>query len=273
MLIKRSFFVGFLLISTLVQRVGPGHAQPAPQPSSPVEQEFKRHLNKALELYKTGRFAEAIESFEQAYKLKQIPAILYNLGQAHRKLGHGQDALRYFHLYEQTNPDLSAEERTTLKLQIDGANALVKALDPRQTATEPAPPPAASVEPPEPPPAPLCPVAPAAPPVICPKVVEPPPFRLRRGFYVGVGLSAGLAVTGIAIGAVALSRSRDLKALVDPSVDEFNSRNAEIRSLSASTDVLLIGAALSFGVTMAVTTLPPLLSKKRGEREAKKEPL
>lgn len=272
MLLKRILFLVFILISTSVQRVGSGHAQPAPQPSPPVEQEFKRHLNKALELYKAARFAEAIESFEQAYKLKQIPAILYNLGQAHRKLGHGQEALRYLHLYEQTNPDLSAEERATLKLQIEGANALIKALDPRQTATESPPPPAAPVEPPEPPPAPLCPVTPAAPPVLCPKEKEPPPFRFRRGFYVGVGLSAGLAFTGLAIGAVALSRSRDLAAAVDPSIEEFNSRNAEVRSLSATTDVLLIGAALSFGVTMAVTTLPQLLGKKRGEREATKGP-
>jgi tetratricopeptide (TPR) repeat protein len=259
-LIKRILFVVFILLGTLVQRVGPGHAQPAPQPSPLVEQEFKRHLNKALELYKATRFAEAIESFEQAYKLKQIPAILYNLGQAHRKLGHGQEALRYFHLYEQTNPDLSAEERMTLKLQIEGANALVKALQP--TAPESAPPPAAAAEPAEPPPAPLCPVEPAAPPVVCPKAIPPPAFRLRRGFYVGVGISAGLAVTGLVIGAVALARSRDLEAAVDPLADAWDRRNAEVRGLSATTDVLLIGAALSFGVTVAVTTLPQLLGKK-----------
>jgi len=83
------------------------------------------HARRGVALYNLGKYEEAIEEFEDAYKAFQSDALLFNLAQAHRKLGHCDRALTYYHQYlagtptpalaqqvEKLLPDLEAACRT-----------------------------------------------------------------------------------------------------------------------------------------------------------------
>ena len=48
--------------------------------------------------------AAAIEAFQRAYDLRQLPRLLLNIGQAHRKLGHAREALESYRLYLRAEP-------------------------------------------------------------------------------------------------------------------------------------------------------------------------
>jgi tetratricopeptide (TPR) repeat protein len=63
---------------------------------------FERQVSAAQKLYVAGDYAGAIHELESAYQLKSDPRILFNLGKAHRKLGHTREALAYFERYRDT---------------------------------------------------------------------------------------------------------------------------------------------------------------------------
>jgi len=83
------------------------------------------HARRGVALYNLGKYEEAIDEFEDAYKAFQSDALLFNLAQAHRKLEHCDRALTYYHQYlagsptpalaqqvEKLLPDLEAACRT-----------------------------------------------------------------------------------------------------------------------------------------------------------------
>lgn len=69
----------------------------------PLADEFRVHYRRSVELYKAQDYAAAIAAMQRAYKLKPITRLLYNLGQAHRKLQQRREAITYFELYLQTD--------------------------------------------------------------------------------------------------------------------------------------------------------------------------
>ena len=83
-------------------------------------------------------FAKAIESFEEAYRLKPDPVFLYNLAQSHRLLDQHERAL-YFYAYLRTSPD--APNRSEVEGRIATLEKVVatqkEAAKPPDTALEP----------------------------------------------------------------------------------------------------------------------------------------
>jgi hypothetical protein len=49
--------------------------------------------------YNLGKWQESVEEFERAYQLSGDAALLFNLGQAHRQLGHRSESLRFYRAY------------------------------------------------------------------------------------------------------------------------------------------------------------------------------
>lgn len=78
--------------------------------------DFRGHYEHGLKLYSDERYAEAAVEFEAAYHLKQLPRLLFNLGQCHRNLGNTREALRYYELYQvkESNP------KPGLKAELEG---------------------------------------------------------------------------------------------------------------------------------------------------------
>src|SRR5262252_5705363 len=113
--------------------------------------EAKKHTEKATELHKEGKFAEALVELQAAYKLEPKQSdLLYAIGQVYSKMGDCTEAKSHFEQYLAKN---KKDKRVATVVQ--------EAIE----ACKPAPPPA-PVEPPKPaePPPPAVEAAPPAPP-------------------------------------------------------------------------------------------------------------
>lgn len=142
---------------------------------------FDEHTDRAIALYQEQRFEEAIAEFQAAYALRQWPRLLFNIGQAHMRLGHAREALGYYEQYLRVQPDPPPEAKEELERAMAQARALLEPPRP----PKPAPPPPQLLPPP-------------------PRPAPPPPRpSIARAWWLwtGVGLLAGAAVTAGVLGA------------------------------------------------------------------------
>jgi tetratricopeptide (TPR) repeat protein len=162
----------------------------------------KAHYQKATAHFAVGEYHDAALEYEEAFKLKQDPAILFNAAQSFRLAGENQQALLLYNniikLYPGTQYARDSKER-------------IEKLAQATTAPPPAMPPPVTPIPPTvpvvvaPPPA----IEPAAPPtgasatVISsppPSTNEAHPVYTRWWFWTAVGVvAAGAVITAIAI--------------------------------------------------------------------------
>ena len=59
----------------------------------------REHFKSAQLHYSLGEFEEAVKEFREAYRLRQEPAILFNIAQGYRQLGRYSDAYFYYRQY------------------------------------------------------------------------------------------------------------------------------------------------------------------------------
>jgi hypothetical protein len=119
--------------------------------------EAQRHFDAAIAHYKAQEFAEAVDEFEAAYKLRPEPEWLYNLGQACRLARQWDKALDYYQKYLAEVPD--AENRPAVEQRIAEVQKQRAATHTAETAPPPASAPASAPE--SVPPAAVAPVPPA----------------------------------------------------------------------------------------------------------------
>jgi hypothetical protein len=84
------------------RRPQPTSPQPQPtprQPEDPQEAEARARFERGLALVQQGRWADAVGELEAARALRAVPPVLFNLGIAHRALGHNQRAIAAFRAY------------------------------------------------------------------------------------------------------------------------------------------------------------------------------
>lgn len=109
-----------VVAALLVPVAGPARARAADaeeppseeKPKSPEQKQAFAHYLRAQELYKLGRYREAIARLEAAVKLDpKAPDLYYNLGVVHEKLGEADDAIVAYEAYLRLlGPDADAEE-------------------------------------------------------------------------------------------------------------------------------------------------------------------
>jgi tetratricopeptide (TPR) repeat protein len=166
--------------------------------------EARDHFVKGTKAFELGAFDEAIAEYAAAYRIKDDPALLYNLGQAHRAANHPAEALRFYRLFLLKVPDTSLRDEVETKI-----TELQKLIDQQKRAQ--------SVPPDQPRPLgstestrvkPLAPAtSPDAAPDATPAVVAAPATRADKPVYkrwwlwttvavavVGVGVGVGLGV-------------------------------------------------------------------------------
>jgi tetratricopeptide (TPR) repeat protein len=127
------------------------------------KQEMKLHYERATRAFDVGKFGEAIDEYGKIYEIGGDPAMLYNIGQAHRLNNQPADALRFYRRYLQRAPHAPNREDVEKKIA-----ELEKIAD--DHGRGPAPP--VVVAPPAPAPA-VVPPVPAAP--AAPAATAPPP--------------------------------------------------------------------------------------------------
>jgi len=97
--------------------------QGAPMKAGAAEQ----HYNRGLAYYESKDYPNAIREFQAAYKIRQLPRILLNIGQVYRKLGMASTALRFYEHYLRVEPKPKPE----IKQEVDRYIAMTRAmLDP-----------------------------------------------------------------------------------------------------------------------------------------------
>lgn len=165
----------------------PAYAAPPP-PKVDEIQVAREHFLKGTRAFELGLYNEAITEYIAAYKAKDDPSILFNLGQSYRLAGRREDALRSYKAYlakspEASNRDLVQQRMAELQKQLESTKA--------------EPPPVAPAPTPPPPPSLALALTTAAAPAAWAVTISPPRLA-RRPLFLG-------GVTLLAVGALALA--------------------------------------------------------------------
>jgi len=118
--------------------------QGAAAPVENGEAGARPHFDRALELYRSGRYAEALEQLEQAAQLDpEGQDLFFNLALVHEKLGQLPQAIAALERFRELETD--EDERERARLSIERLRGAVQAAEvaPRPSAPCPEPPPAA----------------------------------------------------------------------------------------------------------------------------------
>lgn len=115
----------FAAACVLLAAAPPARAQPS-EPPPETKADARKHFDQAQVFYRLGRFDDAVREFEEAYRLYPKPALLFNLGQAHRQAGNTDKAIFFFRQYLDSNPE--AKDRGEIE-------ALIQELEKAKAAT------------------------------------------------------------------------------------------------------------------------------------------
>jgi tetratricopeptide (TPR) repeat protein len=114
--------------------------------------DVRMHFKKGQTHYALGEFEAAIQEFQEAYRLRQEPAILFNLAQSYRQIHQWQHAYFHYRQYLNQKPDAANRAEVEnlieqMKNKMDEEERLAKAEPQKAPAPEAAPPAAVGKEP------------------------------------------------------------------------------------------------------------------------------
>jgi tetratricopeptide (TPR) repeat protein len=178
----------------------------------------KRHYESGADFYERGKLAEAHEEFLAAYRLSNLPDLLYNLGRVAEKRGLAAEAAAYYERFLHESP--KAPDRARIETDIQRL----------RSEAEPAPAPLLDLTSQMPPP--------------------PPPKPRRLPPWPALGLLGGgatLMVIGFGLGGGALSAARQLESM-DRFDEALYSRGQSMNQGAIALDVMG-GLALVGGAT------------------------
>lgn len=223
---------------------------------------------RGVALAKAGDYQRALDEFQRAYELAPHYAVLYNVAQAERALGHSDQALEAFESYLRLGAEqITPERRSEVEVAIEALKAeRSTAKDQPAAPAVVAPAAPAVVAPAEPPPPAVAPVAPerAQKTAESAAVAEPSGGGQRT-------LGYALGVLGLGLGGAAVAHWRwndgrydDWKSAYDAyqerpepgAIDGLNERSQSIERASRVSVGLGVGAAVSFsaGVVLLLTS-------------------
>jgi tetratricopeptide (TPR) repeat protein len=226
------------------------------------------HYVKGTRAYELGLYEEAIAEYTAAYKLKDDPALLFNIGQAHRLAGHPAEALRLYKTYLAKVPD--APNRADVEAKMTDLARQLEQQKQAAATPAPVPAPAPATSAPETGAGTGAPSAEASPPVApanAAPALTPTTTTVAEATSAETGgqgmrlagiatAAAGLALvgTGIVFGVLARQAADDLSELdrnrgvFDPAKEEAGERNQLLAGILIGTGA----AAVATGVVLYV---------------------
>src|SRR5262245_49644213 len=73
-----------------------------PALANEAEKKARAHVTASQQAYNLGNFDEALKELEEAYKLKPVPGLLFNIAQCHRQLHNYERAAFYYNAYAES---------------------------------------------------------------------------------------------------------------------------------------------------------------------------
>jgi tetratricopeptide (TPR) repeat protein len=202
----------------------PTRSPAAAAPAAGGEAGARPHFERALELYRSGHYAEALEELQQAAKLDpKGEDLFFNLALVHEKLGQLPEAIAALERFRELESDTTERERARLSIErLRGAQQAAAAL----------PPPSATCVEQKPPPAPL------------------PPEKAPSVVLIGAASVAVVSfVVGAVFGAKALSDAvHGARTSASLSVTELHERGQR-----AEREALVADVAFALGTASAAT--------------------
>lgn len=110
------------------------HAVAQPAPPANAEEQAKAKFVAGKQSYRLGEYDEAIALWKEAYRLKDNPAFLFNIGQAYREKGDLPKALQFFENYLKEAP-ANASNRSDVEQRVAELKKLIE--DQRASAKRP----------------------------------------------------------------------------------------------------------------------------------------
>src|SRR5258706_1007612 len=89
----------------------------------------REHFLKGTKAFDLGLFDDAIRDYTEAYKLRDDPALLYNIAQSHRLAGHKAESLHFYKIYLSKIPHAPNRDEVIAKI-----DELSKAIDQEKRA-------------------------------------------------------------------------------------------------------------------------------------------
>ncbi len=96
------------------------------KPPAPEQQQADRYFKSGVQLFKEGKFAEALAEFMRAYEIAPHPLVLYNIAGCHRELSHYSDAVSYYERFlAEGKGQVPAARLTAAQSELDGILARI----------------------------------------------------------------------------------------------------------------------------------------------------
>jgi hypothetical protein len=223
------------VIALLVGHVASVHADPATARAKALFKKAELHFS-------LGEFQKALGLYRDAYQQRQLPGLLFNIGQCHRNMKRCDRALFFYKQYLVRKPDAANREAVLKLITLCEAQARAtepasrpapdRATKPAQPVTRPAAPPASRR---------------AAPARVEPTTTAPRAGPSRAWFWASASLAGVLLAGGAATGAVALSKSSQYKDEATPLSrrEELKDDGETLATVSVAT--IIAGAAMALG--------------------------
>jgi hypothetical protein len=87
-------------------------ADPNPNPN-----DAKTRYMSGQSHYNLNEFAEALQDFKEAYRLRPDPAFLFNIAQCERQLGNLEEAIKFYRSYLRNKPDAGNKREIEKKIE------------------------------------------------------------------------------------------------------------------------------------------------------------
>ena len=179
---------------------------------SPFKAMAKNHYKLGTQYYETSNYKEALVEFQKAYKLQQVPGLLFNLARCHEVLMQYEQAISHYERYLKALPN--APKRAVVQARLQ---TLKKRLAEQQQAKKPVPAPVTPAPVAPAPPVPASQPAPGPEPVTdTPAEPKPAPAPRTWRSWAGwgaVGIGGASLITGVVLGVMAQGKADDYDAL------------------------------------------------------------
>lgn len=101
--------------------------------TSAAKSDFQKHYSSANSYFEQKQYAKAIAEYEAAYAISKDSYLLFNIGQAHHRLGHYKEALTFYELFSKMEPEREPAIEGKLQRGLTEVKAAIESASSRQS--------------------------------------------------------------------------------------------------------------------------------------------